>query len=93
MFGACVINFGGHWDMFLPLFVFSYNNGNHSSIVMESLEALYRRGYRSPVVLFETGNVKTIWVYQVKDDQDKVRSIQSKLLEAQSIPKKYAIIW
>ncbi|KAH0679272.1 hypothetical protein KY284_020357 [Solanum tuberosum] len=45
MLRACVIDFGGHWDKFLPL---------------------------------------------LKDAQDKVRSIQSKLLVAQSRQKKYA---
>ncbi|WMV46161.1 hypothetical protein MTR67_039546 [Solanum verrucosum] len=45
MLRACVIDFGGHWDKFLPL---------------------------------------------LKDAQDKVKSIQAKLLAAQSRQKKYA---
>ena len=32
MLRACVIEFGGHWDNFLPLAEFSYNNSYHSSI-------------------------------------------------------------
>ena len=28
----CVIDFGGHWDKFIPLSKFSYNNSYHSSI-------------------------------------------------------------
>ena len=32
MLCACVIEFGGHWDNFLPLAEFSYNNNYHSSI-------------------------------------------------------------
>ena len=29
MLRACVIEFGGHWDIFLPLAEFSYNNSYH----------------------------------------------------------------
>ncbi|GKC05212.1 putative reverse transcriptase domain-containing protein [Tanacetum coccineum] len=32
MLRACVINFGGSWDVHLPLAEFSYNNSYHSSI-------------------------------------------------------------
>ncbi|WMV32246.1 hypothetical protein MTR67_025631 [Solanum verrucosum] len=49
MLRACVIDFGGHWDKFLPLCEFSYNNSYHSSIDMALFEALYGRGSRSPI--------------------------------------------
>ncbi|GKA32241.1 putative reverse transcriptase domain-containing protein [Tanacetum coccineum] len=32
MLRACVIDFGGSWDVYLPLAEFSYNNSYHSSI-------------------------------------------------------------
>ena len=48
MLRACVIEFGGHWDSFLPLAEFSYNNSYHSSIDMAPFEALYGRRCRSP---------------------------------------------
>lgn len=35
---ACRIDFGGHWDKFLPLCKFSYNNNDYSSIDMTSLK-------------------------------------------------------
>ena len=41
MLRACVIEFGGHWDNFLPLAEFSYNNSYHSSNDMAPFEALY----------------------------------------------------
>ena len=41
MLRACVIEFGGHWDSFLPLAEFSYNNIYHSSIDMTPFEELY----------------------------------------------------
>ncbi|XP_055830855.1 uncharacterized protein LOC129899880 [Solanum dulcamara] len=67
---------------FFALCEFPYNNSYHSSIEMPLFEALYRRGYRDPIGLFEAG--------VVKDAQVKVRSIQTKLLAAQSLQKEYA---
>ncbi|KAH0709197.1 hypothetical protein KY284_010624 [Solanum tuberosum] len=87
---ACVIDFGGHWDKFLPLCEFSYNNSNYSSINMAPFEALYERRCRSPIGWFDAEDVKPFGVDLVKDAQDKVRSIQAKLLAAQSRHKKYA---
>ncbi|WMV41691.1 hypothetical protein MTR67_035076 [Solanum verrucosum] len=72
MLRACVIDFGRHWDKFLPF------------------EALYGKGYRSPIRWFEAGDVKPLGVDLVRDAQDKVKSIQAKLLAAQSRQKKYA---
>ena len=40
MLRACVIEFSGHWDNFLPLAEFSYNNSYHSSVDMAPFEAL-----------------------------------------------------
>ncbi|WMV19897.1 hypothetical protein MTR67_013282 [Solanum verrucosum] len=87
---GCVIDFGGHCDKFLLLCEFSYNNSYHSSIDMTQFEALYGRGCRSLIGWFEAGDVKPLGVDLVKDIEDKVRSIQAKLLAAQSRHKKYA---
>ena len=43
MLRACVIDFGGSWDQFLPLAEFAYNNSYQSSIQMAPYEALYGR--------------------------------------------------
>ncbi|WMV29781.1 hypothetical protein MTR67_023166 [Solanum verrucosum] len=82
MLRTCVIDFGGHWDKFLPLCEFSYNNSYHSNIDMTPFEALYGRVCRSLIGWFEAGDVKPLGVYLVKDAQDKVRSIQAKLIAA-----------
>lgn len=82
MLRACVIDFGMHWDKFLPLCEFSYNNNYHSSIDIAPFEALYGRECRSPIGWFEAGDVKPLGVDLVKDAQDKIRSIQAKLLAA-----------
>ncbi|GKC01043.1 putative reverse transcriptase domain-containing protein [Tanacetum coccineum] len=41
MLRACVLNFGGSWDVHLPLVEFSYNNSYHSSVRCAPFEALY----------------------------------------------------
>ncbi|GJS27652.1 putative reverse transcriptase domain-containing protein [Tanacetum coccineum] len=41
MLRACVLDFGGRWDIHLPLVEFSYNNSYHSSVRCASFEALY----------------------------------------------------
>ena len=43
MLRACVLEFGGQWDQFLPLAEFAYNNSYHSSIQISSFEYLYGR--------------------------------------------------
>ena len=53
MLCACVIEFGGLWDNFLPLAEFSYNNSYHSNINMAPFEALYGRRCRSPIGWFD----------------------------------------
>ncbi|WMV33264.1 hypothetical protein MTR67_026649 [Solanum verrucosum] len=90
MLRSCVIGFGGHWDKFLPLCEFSYNNSYRSSIDMAPFEAFYLRKCRAPIGWFEYRDVKPLVVDLVKDAQDKVRSSQAKLLAAQSRQKKYA---
>ena len=61
MLRACVIEFGGHWDNFLPLAEFSYNNIYLSSIDMAPFEALYGRRCRSPIGWFDAFEVRP-WV-------------------------------
>ena len=43
MLRACVIEFGGQWDNFLPLAEFSYNNSYHSSIDIAPFEAIWEK--------------------------------------------------
>ncbi|GKF38192.1 putative reverse transcriptase domain-containing protein, partial [Tanacetum coccineum] len=46
MLRARVIEFGGSWDVYLPLAKISYNNSYHSSIRCAPFEELYRRKCR-----------------------------------------------
>ena len=45
---ACIIDFGGSWEVHLPLVEFAYNNSFQSSIGMALFEALYGRPCKSP---------------------------------------------
>ncbi|GJU46057.1 putative reverse transcriptase domain-containing protein [Tanacetum coccineum] len=45
MLRACVIDFGGSWDVHLPLADFSYNNSYHLRIRCASFKALYGRKF------------------------------------------------
>ena len=84
MLRACVIEFGGHWDSFLTLAEFSYNNSYHSSIDMAPFEALYGRRCRSPIGWFDAFEVRSWGTDLLRESLDKVKSIQEKLLAAQS---------
>nr|GEX89591.1 hypothetical protein [Tanacetum cinerariifolium] len=53
MLRACVIEFGGSWDVHLPLAEFSYNNSYHTSIRCAPFKALYGRKCRSHVLWVE----------------------------------------
>ena len=90
MLRACVIEFGGHWDNFLPLAEFSYNNSYHSSIDMAPFEAFYGRRCRSPIGWFDAFEVRPWGTDLLRDSLEKVKSIQEKLLAAQSRQKEYA---
>ncbi|GKF88786.1 putative reverse transcriptase domain-containing protein, partial [Tanacetum coccineum] len=59
MLRACVIDFGGNWDVHLPLAEFSYNNSYHSRIWCALFEALYGRKCGSPVLWAEIGESRT----------------------------------
>ncbi|GJU62544.1 putative reverse transcriptase domain-containing protein [Tanacetum coccineum] len=90
MLRACVIEFGGSWDVHLPLAEFSYNNSYHSSIRCAPFEALYGRKYRSPVLWAEIGESSLIGPELVQEMTDKVVLIKEKLKAARDRQKSYA---
>ena len=55
MLRACVLDFGGSWDTYLPLAEFSYNNSYHASIDRPPFEMLYGRKCRTPICWGEVG--------------------------------------
>ncbi|XP_070024787.1 uncharacterized protein [Nicotiana sylvestris] len=90
MLCACVIDFGGSWDMFLPLAEFVYNNSYQSIIQMAPYEALYGRRCRSLVGWFESGDATLLGIDLVQDALEKVKMIQERLRTTQSRQKSYA---
>ncbi|GKA02560.1 putative reverse transcriptase domain-containing protein [Tanacetum coccineum] len=76
MLRACVIDFGGSWDVHLPLAEFSYNNSYHSSIRYAWFEALYGRKCRSPVLWAEIGESSLIGPELVQETTDKRKPLE-----------------
>ncbi|GJU93736.1 putative reverse transcriptase domain-containing protein [Tanacetum coccineum] len=90
MLRACVIDFGGSWDVHLPLAEFSYNNSYHSSIRCAPFEALYGGKCRSPVLWAKIGEGSVIGPELVLETTDKVVLIKEKLKATRDRQKSYA---
>ncbi|GJX95024.1 ribonuclease H-like domain-containing protein [Tanacetum coccineum] len=90
MLRACAIDFGGGWDVHLPLAEFSYNNSYHTSIRCAPFEALYGRKCRSPVLWAEIGEGSLIGPELVQETTDKVVVIKERLQAARDRQKSYA---
>nr|GEY43307.1 putative reverse transcriptase domain-containing protein [Tanacetum cinerariifolium] len=90
MLRACVIDFGGSWDNYLPLVKFSYNNSYHTSIKCAPFEALYGRKCRSPVIWTEVGESYLIGLELVQETTAKIIQIKERLKTARSRQKSYA---
>ncbi|WMV52715.1 hypothetical protein MTR67_046100 [Solanum verrucosum] len=90
MLRACVMDFGGQWDQFLPLAEFAYNNSYRSSIQMASFEALYSRRCRSLVGWFESIEPRSRGTDLLQEPLNQVRVIQDRLRTAQSRHQSYA---
>ncbi|GKD30428.1 putative nucleotidyltransferase, ribonuclease H [Tanacetum coccineum] len=89
MLRACVIDFGGSWDVHLPLAKFSYNNSYYSSIRCAPFEALYGRKCRSPVLWAEIGESSLIGLELVLETTDRVVLIKEKLKATRDCQKSY----
>ena len=90
MLRACVLDFGGSWDVHLPLVEFSYNNSYHSSIRCAPFEALYGRNSRSPVLWAEVGEGQLIGPEIVLETTEKISQIKERLKTARDCQKSYA---
>ena len=90
MLRSCVLQFKGHWNEYLPLSEFTYNNSYHSSIEMSPYEDLYGKQCRNPLCWNETGERKLLGPEIVQATVDKVNVIRAKLKAAQDRQKSYA---
>ena len=90
MLRSCVLQFKEHWNEYLPLAEFTYNNSYHSSIEMSPYEALYGKQCRTPLCWNETGERKLLGPKLVQTTVDKVNVIHARLRASQDRQKSYA---
>ncbi|GKA28300.1 putative reverse transcriptase domain-containing protein, partial [Tanacetum coccineum] len=90
MLKACILDFGGSWDVDLPLVEFSYNNSYHSSVRYASFEALYGRKCRSPIMWAEVGEGQLIGPELVQETTEKISQIKDRLKVTRDRQKSYA---
>ncbi|KAJ9557295.1 hypothetical protein OSB04_011909 [Centaurea solstitialis] len=90
MLRACVLDFGGSWDTYLPLAEFSYNNSFHASIGMPPYEMLYGRRCRTPICWGEVGQRELGSTEIVQQTTESIEMIRERLRTAQSRQKSYA---
>ena len=90
MLRSCVLQFKGHWNEYLPLAEFTYNNSYHTSIEMSPYEALYGKQCRTPLCWNETGERKLLGLESVQTIVDKVNIIRARLKATHDRQKSYA---
>ncbi|GJV60941.1 putative reverse transcriptase domain-containing protein, partial [Tanacetum coccineum] len=90
MLRACVLDFGGSWDVCLPLVEFSYNNSYHSSVRCAPFKALYGRKCRSLIMWAEVGEGQLIGPELVQETTEKISQIKDRLKVARDHQKSYA---
>ncbi|GJR06715.1 putative reverse transcriptase domain-containing protein [Tanacetum coccineum] len=84
---AVVLDFGGSWDVYLPLVEFSYNNSYHSSVRCAPFEALYGRKCRSPIMWAEVVEGHLIGLKLVQETTEKISQIKNRLKAARDRQK------
>ncbi|GKC81683.1 putative reverse transcriptase domain-containing protein [Tanacetum coccineum] len=82
MLRACVLDFGGSWDVHLSLVEFSYNNSYHFSVRCAPFEAFYGRKFCSPILWDEVGNGQLIGPELVQETTKKISQINDRLKAA-----------
>ena len=90
MLRSCVLQLKGHWNEYLPLAEFTYNNSYHSSIEMSPYEALCGKQCHTPLCWNETGERKLLGPEIVQTTMDKVNVIRAGLKATQDRQKSYA---
>ncbi|GMI84444.1 hypothetical protein HRI_002113700 [Hibiscus trionum] len=90
MLRACIIDFGKNWEKSLPLVEFAYNNSYQSSIQMAPFEALYGRKCITPLCWSELGENKVLGPQLLRETEEKVQIIHSRLKQAFDRQKTYA---
>eukprot|EP00253_Pinus_taeda_P032837 PITA_32837 len=79
-----------HWEKYLPLVEFAYNNSYHSSIGMPPFEDLYVRPCRTPLSWDRLEDRVIIVPELIHEMEAQVRQIRQRLKEAQDRQKSYS---
>ncbi|GJV88051.1 putative reverse transcriptase domain-containing protein [Tanacetum coccineum] len=90
MLRACVLDFGGSWDVHLPLVEFSYNYSYHSSMRCAPFKALYGRKCRSPIMWAKVEEGQLIGPELVQETTEKISQIKDRHKAARDRQKSYA---
>ncbi|GKF05512.1 putative reverse transcriptase domain-containing protein [Tanacetum coccineum] len=89
MLRACVLDFGGSWDIYHPLVDFLFNNSYHASVRCAPFEALYGRRRRSPIMWAEVGEGQLIGHALVQETTEKISQIKDRLKALRDRQKSY----
>ena len=84
MLRACMLDFQGKWEEYLPLVEFSYGNSYQSTIHMAPFEALYGRKCKIPLCWNEIDEALIIRLEPIQETTEKVRRIQEHIKATQS---------
>ena len=79
-----------HWEEYLPLVEFAYNNSYQSSIKMASFEFLYGRLCRTPLSWDHLEDRVLIGPELIQEMEEQMTTIRARLKEAQDRQKSYA---
>jgi len=90
MLRACVLEFGGNREKYIPLIEFAYNNSYQSTIRMPPFEALYGRRCRPPICWEEVGDRGLLGPDLVQETIEKIRIIRKRMVAAQNRQKSCA---
>ncbi|GKF36558.1 putative reverse transcriptase domain-containing protein, partial [Tanacetum coccineum] len=91
MLRACVLDFGGSWDVHLPLVEFLYNNSYHSSVSRcAPFEALYGRKCRSPIMWAKVREGQLIGPELEQETIENISQIKDRLKAERDRQKSYA---
>ncbi|GJU45128.1 putative reverse transcriptase domain-containing protein [Tanacetum coccineum] len=90
MLRECVMDFGGSWDIHLPLVKFSYNNSYYSSVRCAPFDVLYGRKCYLPILWAEIREGKLIGPMIVQETTEKISLIKDRLKTARDRQKSYA---
>jgi len=75
MLKACVLDFQGKWEEYLPLVEFFHNNSYQSTIKMASFEALYGRKCRTLLCWSELDEALTLEPELIQETTKMIRKI------------------